>query len=133
MNGLDDAERARLAQLADLLIPTAEGALSASEAGIGGKLLDQIQKHAPERIALLRRVVGMPGTPDMALRSFMAEDRAAYDSFCETIAAAYFMAPEVRRNVGFPGREPVPARIDVADIEELLLPVLETGFEPRRA
>lgn len=132
MSGLNQAERVRLAQLADLLIPKAEGALSASEAGIAGKLLDEIEKHAPERIALLRRVVAGKGTPEEALRALVGSDRSAYDSFCETIAAAYFMAPDVRRKVGFPGREPVAARIDVADIEDLLLPVLEAGFEPRR-
>jgi hypothetical protein len=33
--------------------------------------------------------------------------------------------------VGFPGREPAPARIDIADIEDLLVPVLEAGFGPR--
>jgi hypothetical protein len=133
MNGLNEMERARLAQLADLLIPKAEGALSASEAGIAGKLLDEIEKHAPERIVLLRRVIQRQGTPAEALLTFLPEDRAAYDGFCETIVAAYFMAPEVRRKVGFPGREPVPARTDVSDIEELLLPVLEAGFAPRHA
>lgn len=133
MNLLNKVERLRLAQLADLLIPKAKGALSASEAGIADKLLDQIEQHASERIVLLRRVINSSGTPDEALRSVLISDRATYDSFCETIAAAYFMSPEVRKNVGFPGREPVAARIDVADIEDLLLPVFEAGFEPRQA
>jgi hypothetical protein len=33
--------------------------------------------------------------------------------------------------VGFPGREPLPTRIDVAANEDLLVPVLEAGFGPR--
>lgn len=132
MKGLTETERARLAELADVLIPKAAGALSASEAGIAGQLLDEIERYAPERIALLRGVIAHPGrSPREALDSLKNADRAIYDGFCETVSAAYFMSPEVRRRVGFPGREPVPARIDIADIEDLLLPVLEAGFGPR--
>ena len=70
-------------------------------------------------------------TPQGALDTLRGEDAAAYDSFCETIAALYFMAPNVREKVGFPGRLPKPARVEVTDLEDLLLPVLEGGFVPR--
>lgn len=133
MKGLTDGERARLAAFADVLIPKGgDGAPSASEAGIAGPLLEKVEEYAPERIALLRVVIARPEPdPATALAGLMGEDRGTYDAFAETIAAAYFMSPEVRRRVGFPGREPVPARIDVADIEDLLMPVLEAGFGPR--
>lgn len=133
MKRLTDGERVRLAAFADVLIPKgSDGALAASEAGIAGPLLEKVEEYAPERIALLHAVLARPEPdPAAALAGLKAEDRATYDAFAEMIAAAYFMSPAVRRRVGFPGREPVPARIDVADIEDLLMPVLEAGFAPR--
>jgi hypothetical protein len=130
---LDARERALLAELGDRLIPPAPGRLSASQAGIAGALMAAIEEHVPERLALLRTVVDRArrdgaGT---ALAGLKAEDTATYDAFCETIAAAYFMAPEVREGVGFPGRVAVAARADAADMADLLLPVLEAGFAPR--
>jgi hypothetical protein len=128
-----DAERRAMERLGDALIPPASGALSASEAGIGGVLLDRILALVPERVPLLRQVIaragGMPA--EAALAALKGSDALLYDGFCETVVGAYFMSPEVRRLVAYPGRVPVPARIDVTDLEELLMPVLEQGFAPR--
>ncbi len=133
MTHISDAERRALERLADTLIPLAPGGLSASEAGIGRDLLDRIVEHVPERVALLRHAIELEAsaTPEAALATLRDRDAAAYDSFCETIAAAYFMSDTVRVQVAYPGRIAVPARIDVVDIEDLLMPVLEGGFAPR--
>ncbi len=130
---ITDRQRARLAALADALIPAAEGHLSASAAGIAGPLLDRVALHAPERLVLLLKVVDDAGdtVPEAALAALKADDRARFDAFCETIAAAYFMAPAVRRQIGFPGRDAVPARVDVTEMEDLLMPVFESDFAPR--
>jgi hypothetical protein len=130
---LTPEERQKVAAIADVLIPPSPKGLSASEAGIAGPLLDVLETHVPERLALLRRVIALEAgkTPAGALKALRGEDAAAYDSFCETIAALYFMAPNVREKVGFPGRLPKPARVEVTDLEDLLLPVLEGGFVPR--
>ncbi len=130
---LTAAERVLLGELADALIPPAPGALSASQAGVADHLLAQAAVYAPSLPALLRRIIGKVGgrPPHAALLSLKQSDSAAYDSFCEAVAAIYFMSPEVRTTVGFPGREPKPARVDVAELEELLMPVLEAGFAPR--
>jgi hypothetical protein len=135
MTDLSDSERRALERLADALIPSAPGCLSASEAGIGRDLLDRIIEHVPERVTLLRLAIDLmaSGTPEAVLASLRERDAAAYDTFCETIAAAYFMSDAVRAQVAYPGRVAVPARIDVVDIEDLLLPVLEGGFAPRAA
>ncbi len=130
---LTSAERAILEKLADTLIPPAPGAISASQAGVADNLLTQAGYFAPSLPALLRGVIGNVGgrPPHDALLSLKQSDAAAYDSFCETIAAIYFMSPEVRTSIGFPGREPKPARVDIAELEELLMPVIEAGFAPR--
>lgn len=132
---LTDAERKLLEGLADALIPPAPGHLSASEAGVGGELLAQALTYAPDLATMLRRVIASVAghTPQQALAALKQSDPAAYDGFCESIAAIYFLSPKVRAAVGFPGREPKPARVDVADLEELLMPVLEAGFAPRVA
>ncbi|MBL8582240.1 MAG: hypothetical protein JNL61_08450 [Rhizobiaceae bacterium] len=130
---LDQAELATLSLLADTLIPPAPGARSATEAGVTGPLLSQAIGYAPDLPDRLRQVIapaaGRPAAE--ALAELKRTSPAAYDSFCETIAAIYFMSNEVRASVGFPGREAAPARVDVIDLEALLMPVLEAGFGPR--
>jgi hypothetical protein len=128
-----DPERRAMERLGDALIPPGPGALSASEAGIGGHLLDRIRDLVPERVPLLRQVIDRAGDApaESALAALKQTDPVLYDGFCETVVGAYFMSPEVRRLVAYPGRVPVPARIDVTDLEDLLMPVLEQGFAPR--
>ncbi|MFM0500752.1 hypothetical protein [Paraburkholderia caffeinilytica] len=130
---LQPEEVKRLTELADLLIPAAQGHFSASQAGIAGPLLRKIYELAPERVPLLRQVVGASTGVDAqaALDRLKAASSLEYDVFCQTVAGAYFMSPEVRQQIKYPGREPVPARADIADMEDLLMPVLEAGFAPR--
>lgn len=132
---LTAAERAMLDGLADTLIPPAPRALSASQAGVSGPLLAQAEAYASDLPARLRKIIQEAGesAPAAALQALKARDAAAYDGFCETIAAIYFLSPRVRTAVGFPGREPKPARVEVTDLEELLMPVLDAGFAPRDA
>jgi hypothetical protein len=127
-------QRARLAALADQVIPAGNGAASASEAGISTDLLDRVIVLVPERAALLQRVVQRSATlpPDAALTTLREQDRAEYDLFCETVAGAYFMSPLVRDQIRYPGRVPVPARSDIADMEDLIMVVYEAGFAPRQ-
>jgi hypothetical protein len=127
------SERDAIGALADALIPASPKGLSASQADISGSLIDALEAHAPERRVLLRRAVTFANgrTPEDALATMRRVDPDGYDSFCETIAALYFMSPGVRETIGFPGRVPKPARIEVTDLEDLLLPVLEAGFAPR--
>lgn len=126
-------QRRRLGELADCLIPAAPGAASASEAGIGGALLDRVIAVAPERAALLLDVVhaGAERAPAALLKALRLDDPQRFDLFCETVAGAYFMSPLVRAQIAYPGRDPVPARSDITDMEELLTVVYEAGFAPR--
>lgn len=128
-----DPERRAMERLGDALIPPGPGALSASEAGIGAQLLDRIRDLVPERVPLLRQVISRVGDApaEATLAALKHTDPVLYDGFCETVVGAYFMSPEVRRLVAYPGRVAVPARIDVTDLEDLLMPVLEQGFAPR--
>jgi hypothetical protein len=129
---LTAAETARLEALADALIPAGDGRLSASGAGVFGALLPDALAYAPEIVPLCRRVLAaLPG--DVEVWTLRRSDGPLFERFAETVAAIYFMAPEVRAAVGFPGRVPVPARSDPDDFADLLMPVLEGDFGPRPA
>jgi hypothetical protein len=130
--GLTAAETARLNALADALIPAGADAISASGAGVFGTLLPAALGYAPEILPFCRKVLA--ALPDGAgIAALRTHDPALFERFAETVAAIYFMSSAVRAAVGFPGRAAVPARIDPADLEELLLPVLAGDFEPRPA
>ncbi len=122
-----------LDRLADTLIPPARDAICASQAGVSGSLLVQAETYAPDLPGRLRTVISEATgiEPVAALTALKLRDSAAYDAFCETIAAIYFLSPQVRATIGFAGREPKPARVEVSDLEDLLMPVLEAGFAPR--
>jgi hypothetical protein len=130
---LNETELETLGRLADALIPPAAGRRSATQAGVNGALLARATAYVsdlPERLRAVTALAAGRAAPDV-LRELKQSSPATYDVFCETIAAIYFMSPEVRSSIGFPGREAVPARTDVADLEDLLMPVLEAGFGPR--
>ena len=131
---LDLEERAAFAAIADLLIPAKGDKPSASEAGIAHELLDQLARLAPERIALIREVVDAARTsaPEQALDELRRTEPDAFALFTETVAGTYFMSDKVRTAIGYPGQEPVPARADEADLEDLLAPVRAGGFAPRQ-
>lgn len=128
---LTDHERTRLNALADQLIP-ARGTdrLSASQAGIFGPLFDRAALADAGLPQLYRdALAGLPeNAPIWQLRD---SNPVLFERIAETTAAIYFMSPEVRAEIGFPGREPRPARIDPAQIEGLLMPVVEGDHEPR--
>lgn len=131
MTVLSSQARRRLAALADQLIPPGPGdRLSASAAGLADALLDQALAVDPGLADLFPRM--LDAIPEGAAVWHLRDaDPVLFERAAEAIAAIYFMSPAVREQIGFPGREAVLARIDVGDIEDLLVPVLEAGFEPR--
>jgi hypothetical protein len=100
----DSQQRATLAALADVLIP------SASQAGVAAGLLDSVLTALPEvtepLAALLQTLAGHD--PSTAITLLQGEDPAAFDLLCTVVAGAYFLNPEVRQQIGYPGQQPVP-------------------------
>lgn len=129
MTAFTDAERNRLESFADQLIPRDGNHPSASDIGVFGALYQTALGYNPDIGTLFGTALSkVPGDDIFALRKI---DPALFERVAETIGAIYFMDPDVRIAVGFPGREARAARIDTAEIEGLLMPVFEAEFAPR--
>lgn len=110
---LDADERARFEALSDEMIPGAAGHPAPSEVGATTELLDRALAARPDLVEPLRRALGVdPGLAATTLLAHLDEhDRAAGRALRTCVAAGYYMAPDVRRAIGYDGQEaaPVPA------------------------
>lgn len=133
-----DTERAAIDLLADQLIPRHPDHLSASEAGVGTTLLDKAATVVPERLDLVADVLGQFPVADAddavaAIAALRDTEPERFDQFAEIVAGLYFMSADVRRRFGYAGQEPEPAKAEMVDFADILMPVLEIGREPRIA
>ncbi|AQT81869.1 hypothetical protein B1R94_25415 [Mycolicibacterium litorale] len=65
-----------------------------------------------------------------ALKRMSADDRATFDPLSAVVAGAYFMTPQVKDLIGYPGqhRDPAPVELAAEEIGSGILdPVLERG------
>jgi hypothetical protein len=106
----DAAQRATLGALADVLIPASEGMPSASQADVAGQWLDAALAALPEVSAPLAAVLEEAALKDpvQAVASLRTNNPLGFDLLCGVVAGAYFLNPDVRRAIGYPGQERVP-------------------------
>ena len=128
----DAAERARLVELADELIPADVDHPAPSAVGIGAGLLDQVLAARPDLAAALRRAL-RPGPASAAdwCGELAEHDAEARDALELTVAGGYYLSQAVRDAIGYPGQE---ARIVQPDtypeyIDEGLLDHVLSGSE----
>jgi hypothetical protein len=107
---ITSVQRALLAALADVLIPAGDGLPSASQAAAANHGLDEVLVALPEveapLIALLDRLRG--ADPAQAIATLQIEDPGGFDLLSTVVAGAYFLNPEVRQAIGYPGQQAVP-------------------------
>jgi hypothetical protein len=130
--------RATLNQLADVLIPQGDKSLpSASQAGVAERWLDEVLSTLPEvqepLIVLLEALSVQE--PVAALGRLQTEDPVGYDLLCTVVAGAYFLNPDIREKIGYPGQQGLPIQVtDPPDYEQdgLLASVIARGpiFRP---
>jgi hypothetical protein len=105
-----DLDRERLGALADALIPAGAGMPSATEAGAVGEWLDAVLAARPDLAVplggLAAATAGMEAAE--AIAALPTHDPAAWAAFTTAVPAAYFMNPEVRARLGYPGQQAVP-------------------------
>ena len=105
---LSDERRAQLGAIADQLIPAGSGMPSASEAGVAGRFLDEVLAARPDLAeplgAALASVEALaPGAAIAKLR-----DSDGWGVLTAVVPGAYFLNPETRAALGYPGLEPRP-------------------------
>lgn len=106
----DAGRRAVLAAVADVLIPKGDGMPSASEAGVAMRWLDEVLRLRPDfgppLAAVLDRIKGVD--PAAAVARVRAEDPTGFGVLAEVVAGGYFLNPQVRSAIGYPGQQSVP-------------------------
>jgi hypothetical protein len=127
---LDDDARQTLIALADLLIPGNERMPSARQAGVGEKWIDRAMAArsdwASELVELLEDAHGKEYR--IVLADLQAVRPASFMMLTEMVAGAYFMNPEVRKLIGYPGQQAVPIVEETEEgLQELMEPVVQRG------
>src|SRR5438132_11862192 len=106
----DITERAILASLADILIPSGEGFPSAREADVAGEGLDQVIAVRPELVAGLKTILASArGRAAVeVIGELQAKDQTSFSILAELVPAAYFLNPQVRAKLEYQGQIPRP-------------------------
>ena len=132
---ITDAESAALLRVADCLIPESGPNPKASDAQDYLPYLHlALAARADAFEAVVASALSLRDVPDddlwAALRTMWAQDRAAFDQMSTVLAGAYFMSPQVKTLIGYPGQHRDPAGFEDAANEletGILDPVLERG------
>ncbi len=103
-------ERQRLAELADALIPAANGYLSASQADVAGRGLDQVLGTCQEMATGLRALLLKAGNAyaPTAVANLRRDHPAEFGILGEFAAGAYFLNPAVCEAIGYAGQTARP-------------------------
>jgi hypothetical protein len=104
---LSEELRARLAALADELVPEAEGMPAASAVDVGGRQLDRVVAARPDLVEpLTRGLLRAERVEDVIgwMENLGAQDPEAHDAIAATVVGGYYMHPEVKARLGYPGQ-----------------------------
>ncbi|MDA2893301.1 hypothetical protein PDG61_20460 [Mycolicibacterium sp. BiH015] len=133
---LTAAEDATLMRVADTLIPEVGANPKASDAREFGAYLQlALAARADVFESVLKAVAELSDVADEdlyeALKEMWATDKFTFDPLSSIIAGAYFMTPQVKELIGYPGQHRDPAGLEDAANEletGILEPVLERGY-----
>ncbi len=103
---IGDAARARLAVIADLLVPAGDGMPGATEVGATGKWLDRITAADPSLVAPLVALATCATWEE--LEALHVRDADTFELAAFALVSAYYLHPGVRRRMGYPGQGPSP-------------------------
>lgn len=114
MSKISDEERQVFSDLADVLIPNAEGMPSASEVGVHKGMLDRVVGLRPDLSEALHRGLSTAKgkDPTAAAEELNRNDPEALTAIGLAASAGYYMTPKVRELIGYPGQENRPADPD---------------------
>ena len=113
---VSDERRALLGAIADQLIPAGSGMPSASEAGVSAQFLDEVLAARPDLAAPLERALdSVEGlAPGAAIARLRDTDPEGWGVVTTIVPGAYFLNPETRAALDYPGLERRPIDPDAA-------------------
>ena len=98
-------QRDRLARLADVMIPAADGMPAARDVGIADDLVDWVLIHRPDLAGAVTRALGVEFTDATErLATLRCDDRAAYHATVFAVIAGYYHHAEVCSKIGYAGQ-----------------------------
>ena len=102
--------RAAFAAVADLLIPAYKKYPSATSVGVHEKMLDDVLGFRPDIVeAFLRGAAAIDvGNLSASVNALYKSDPDAFNALSLAASGGYYMTPEVREVLGYPGQESVP-------------------------
>ncbi len=129
---LSSDDRVRLAEIADLLIPEADGMPSASSAGVADAGVDYLLSVRPDLLAPLRtalELVARASSAERAVLTLQTEQPETFAAVGEVVAGAYFLNPHVAARIGYHGRAAIPVHADADEPDAIALrqPVVDRG------
>jgi hypothetical protein len=126
---LTDEDRRLYGALADILIPHAEGMPSATEAEVPSRWLEDALRFRPDLETGLRTAleIATNRSPEEAVEVLNRENAPAFESLGTLTAGAYFLNPEVRCLIGYPGQVETQPRDDMETYLDMLERVVDRG------
>jgi choline dehydrogenase-like flavoprotein len=98
-------ERGRLARLADVMIPAADGMPAACDVGIADDLVDWVFAARPDLAEPVARALAADfAAAPAALATLKRDDRDAYHAIVFAVVAGYYHDPDVCSKLGYPGQ-----------------------------
>ena len=121
-------QRRVLARLADVLVADDDGMPAASTVNVAGELLDRCLEAAPVLAAPLLVLLdeALSDAADAYVRRLDADRPDDFAVLSSVVVGAYYLSPQVRALIGYPGQEPSPL---TAAAEPDYLDMLERVYE----
>ncbi len=123
-------QRMHLAEFAKVMIPGGADMPSAEDLMLWRDPIDEVLAIDPSRLEPMVRFLDLPGNiATLADVEALAQtDRAGFEALGIVLANAYFMHPQTRAAIGYPGQEARDSSGGLTpDDEALLKPVIARG------
>lgn len=125
---LSPARRGVLTRLADLIVPACGELPAAGTLDLGGAPIDRLLRLRPDLLPPLRVLLEeCAALPPADLPTWLdALSPTAMAVLLQVVAGAYYLQPEVRRLIGYPGQEALTLPRDGFGGEELLMAMMQS-------
>lgn len=111
---IDSADRELLRRIFDVLLPATAEMPAASRIGVADNVLDHLLHLRPELVPDLLRGIRLAREidPTVAVTRLAETDAAAFKVLRTLALAGYYLDPEVRKRIGYPGQQNLPPDLE---------------------